>query len=149
MNFAMLKKVYRVVSLESLTSEHFSGDWRVFRQISEFNTLPLLSYSVGKATQILCVKYMCMTWKPPLLPFESNFSSADYPAALRRFPFFRTIRPDPSRRNENFTINQNYPARSVKSSIVCKKKMVFQQKTLWKSRFDCWNDRKGPSSLFI
>ena len=115
MNFAMLKKVYRVVSLESLTSEHFSGDWRVFRQISEFNTLLLLSYSVGKATQILCVKSMCMNWKPPLLPFKFNFSSADYPAALRRFPFFRTDRPDPSRRNENFTINQNYPARSVKS----------------------------------
>ena len=115
MNFAMLKKVYRVVSLESLTSEHFSGDWRVFRQISEFNTLLLLSYSVGKATQILCVKSMCMNWKPSLLPFKFNFSSADYPAALRLFPFFRTDRPDPSRRNENFTINQNYPARSVKS----------------------------------
>ena len=27
----------------------------------------------------------------------------------------RTDRPDPSRRNENFAINQNYPARSVKS----------------------------------
>ena len=31
------------------------------------------------------------------------------------FPFVRTDRQDPSLRNENFTINQNYPARSVKS----------------------------------
>ena len=34
---------------------------------------------------------------------------------LGRFPFVRTERPDPSRRNENFTINQSYPTRSVKS----------------------------------
>ena len=34
---------------------------------------------------------------------------------LGRFSFVRTDRPDPSRRNENFTFNQNYPARSVKS----------------------------------
>ena len=34
---------------------------------------------------------------------------------LGRFPFVRTDQPDPSLRNENFTINQNHPARSVKS----------------------------------
>ena len=34
---------------------------------------------------------------------------------LGLFPFVRTDRPDPFLRNENFTINQNYPARSVKS----------------------------------
>ena len=32
-----------------------------------------------------------------------------------RFPFVRTDQPFPSLSNENFTINQNYPARSVKS----------------------------------
>ena len=33
----------------------------------------------------------------------------------RLFSFVRTDWPDHSRRNENFTFNQNYPARSVKS----------------------------------
>ena len=32
---------------------------------------------------------------------------------LGRFPFVRTDKPDLSSRNENFTFNQNYPARSV------------------------------------
>ena len=34
---------------------------------------------------------------------------------LEHFPFVRPDRPDNSRHNENFTFNQNYPARSVKS----------------------------------
>ena len=34
---------------------------------------------------------------------------------LRALPFVRTDRPDHSRRDENSTFNQNYPARSVKS----------------------------------
>ena len=34
---------------------------------------------------------------------------------LGRFPFVRTDRPGHSLRNEDFTFNQNYPARSVKS----------------------------------
>ena len=51
------------------------------------------------------------------------------------FPFVRTNRPDHSSHNENFTFNQNYPARSVKSLIVCTKEMVFQQKLLEKSTF--------------
>ena len=46
------------------------------------------------------------------------------------FPFVRTDRQDPSLRNENFTINQNYPARSVKYWIECTKKMVFPRKLL-------------------
>ena len=33
------------------------------------------------------------------------------------------------------TGNQNYPARSVKSSIVCRKEKVFQQKPLEKTNF--------------
>ena len=51
---------------------------------------------------------------------------------LRRFPF---VRSDPSCSNKNFTINQNYPATSVKSLIVCKKEMVLQQKPLEKAHF--------------
>ena len=35
--------------------------------------------------------------------------------ALGRFSFVRTDQPDPSLHNENFTVNQKYPARSVKS----------------------------------
>ena len=35
--------------------------------------------------------------------------------ALGRFSFVRTGQPDPSLHNENFTVNQKYPARSVKS----------------------------------
>ena len=41
-------------------------------------------------------------------------SSEDNPL-LGRFPFVRTDRPDHFRRNENFTFDQSYPARSVKS----------------------------------
>ena len=51
------------------------------------------------------------------------------------FPFVRTDRPDPSRGNENFTINQNYPARFVKSYMACRKEMVFRQKPL--ENVDC------------
>ena len=40
---------------------------------------------------------------------------------LRRFPFVTTNRRDHSRHNENFTFNQNYQARSVKSYIACTK----------------------------
>ena len=47
------------------------------------------------------------------------------------FPFVRTERPDHSRHIENFTFNQNYPSRSVKSWIVCTKEMVFS-KNSWK-----------------
>ena len=54
---------------------------------------------------------------------------------LRRFPFVRTDRPDLSCYNENFTIDQNYPAISVKSLIVCRKEMVHQQKPLEKADF--------------
>ena len=54
-----------------------------------------------------------------------------------RFRFVRSDRPNQSRRNENFTFHQNYPARSVKSQIVCAKEMVFQQKLLKKADFIC------------
>ena len=52
------------------------------------------------------------------------------------FSFVRPDRPTHSRHNENFTFNQNYPARSVKYLIVRKKKMVFQQKLVqpWSSQ---------------
>ena len=54
---------------------------------------------------------------------------------LGRLPFVRTDRPDHSRRNDNFPFNQNSPARSVKSWIVCTKEMIFQQKLLKKAYF--------------
>ena len=55
---------------------------------------------------------------------------------LGRFPFVRTDRQDHFRRNENFTFNQNYPARSVKSYIACRKEIFFlQQKLLGKAYF--------------
>ena len=57
--------------------------------------------------------------------------------SFRRFRFVRTDRPKQSCRNENFTFHQNYPARSVKSQIVCTKEMVFQQKPLKKADFIC------------
>ena len=44
------------------------------------------------------------------------------------FSICQTDRPDHSRRNDNFPFDQNSPARSVKSQIVCLKEMVFQQK---------------------
>ena len=54
--------------------------------------------------------------------------------ALGRFPPFRTDWPDHSRRNDNFSFNQNSPARSVKSWIVCTKgDHDFSAKTLGKS----------------
>ena len=54
---------------------------------------------------------------------------------LGGFPFVRTDRPDLSRRSDNFPFNQNSPARSVKSWIVCTKEMVLQQKLLEKAYF--------------
>ena len=64
-------------------------------------------------------------------PFKVALTFIDY------FPFVKTDRPDPSSRNKNFTFNQNYPARSVKSWMVCTKKIVFffQQKLLEKADF--------------
>ena len=44
-----------------------------------------------------------------------TLSSVEHTANLGRFTFVRTARPDHSRRDENFTFNQNYPARSVQS----------------------------------
>ena len=46
-----------------------------------------------------------------------------------------TDQPDHSFRNENFTFNQHYPARSVKSWIEYTKEMVFQQKLFEKAFF--------------
>ena len=54
---------------------------------------------------------------------------------LGRLPFVRSDRSDHSRRNDNFPFNQNSPARSVKSWIVCTKEMIFQQKLLKKAYF--------------
>ena len=48
-------------------------------------------------------------------PYPSLKPTSTLTSHLGRFPFVRTDQPDPSLRNENFTINQNYPARSVKS----------------------------------
>ena len=44
------------------------------------------------------------------------------------FSICHTDRPDHSRSNDNFLFDQNSTARSVKTRIVCLKKMVFQQK---------------------
>ena len=52
--------------------------------------------------------------------------------------FVRTGRPDPSQRNENFTVNQNYSARLGDG---------FSAKTLAKSQFHCQNDRSGRPVL--
>ena len=67
----------------------------------------------------------------------------------RALPFVQSERPAPSRRNENFTFNQNYPARSVKYWIVCTKKMVFPQKLL-KRPFHFQTDwsGNGPAGKF-
>ena len=79
-------------------------------------------------------------------PFKVALTFIDY------FPFVKTDRPDPSSRNKNFTFNQNYPARSVKSWMVCTKKIVFffSAKTLRKSRFHFQTDwsGSGPAGQF-
>ena len=58
--------------------------------------------------------------------------------------------PDHSHHNENFTFYQNYPARSVKSLIVCTNEMIFQQKPFGKSQFHLLTDwsGNGPVSQF-
>ena len=61
---------------------------------------------------------------------KMRFCLMHWNKTLRVLPFVQTERPAPSRRNENFTFNQNYPAKSVKYWIVCTKKMVFPQKLL-------------------
>ena len=47
--------------------------------------------------------------------------------SLGRFPFIRTDQPDHPSQNKNFTFNQNYPVRSVRSQLAYTKEMVFQQ----------------------
>ena len=66
------------------------------------------------------------------------------------FPFVRADWPDHFNHNENFTFNQNYPVRSVRSQIAYIKEMVFQQKLLEKSMFHCQNDLSsyGTASQF-
>ena len=54
---------------------------------------------------------------------------------LGRFPFVRTDWPGHSLRNENFTFNESYPARSVKCWILCTNEIVFHQKRLEKAYF--------------
>ena len=48
-------------------------------------------------------------------------------------PFVQTERPAPSRRNENFTSNQNYPAKSVKyfAKCCCNSLLFTCQFVLW------------------
>ena len=88
----------------------------------------------------LCVKPLI--WKWDFIPTHWN-------KILRVLPFVKTDRQAPSRRNENFTFNQNYPARSVKYWIVCTKKMVFPQKLL-KRPFHFQTDwsGNGPAGQF-
>ena len=57
----------------------------------------------------------------------------------------RTDLPDHSRRYGNFTFNQNYPARYVKSEIVCTKEMILQQKLLEKA--SCFVKMIGPAMV--
>ena len=54
---------------------------------------------------------LAQVWLNKVNPIFSSY----WLLILGRFPFVRTDRPDPSWSNENFTINQNYPATSVKS----------------------------------
>ena len=65
-------------------------------------------------------------------------SSSNKIINLQRFSCDRTHQPDHSYHNNDFPFNQNSPARSVKSGIVCTKEMVFQKKTLWKKPFLFW-----------
>ena len=64
---------------------------------------------------------------------------------LGRFPFVRNDRPDHSRRKENCTFNQNYPSRSIKSYITCRKDVVFHQKLLGKAYFMV--EMTGPAMI--
>ena len=93
-----------------------------------------------QAENKLCtlIYYFCYCLLVPVFIWTILSRGEFHPEAsfvLGRFPFVRTNRPDHSSQNENFTFNQNYPAKSVKSLIVCTKEMVFQQKLLEKSTF--------------
>ena len=57
------------------------------------------------------------------------------------FPFLKTDRPNHSLRNQNFTFNQNYLARSVCTID------GFPAKTLGKSLFHCQNDWSDNGSV--
>ena len=73
-------------------------------------------------------------YPPASLLFILRFSFLCFNTNLECFPFVRTDRPDHSYHNENFSCNQNYPARSewVKSWIVCIKERVFSKHSLKK-----------------
>ena len=66
---------------------------------------------------------------------------------LGRFPFVRTDRPDHFSCNDNFHFNQNSPARSVKSWIVCTKGDGFSAKTLGKNLCQYQTDWPGRPVL--
>ena len=72
-------------------SEHIYGN--------SLSRLRAQNKDIGAALQMLLLNYIC---------------NAGY-LVLGRFPFVRTDRPDHSRRSDNFSFNQNSPARSVKS----------------------------------
>ena len=74
------------------------------------------------------------TFDPPLISYLRMSLTSLY--EYGRFPFVRIDRPDLIRRNNNqFPFNQNSPAKSVKSQILCTKENVFQQKLLEKAYF--------------
>ena len=57
--------------------------------------------------------YFTLLPSPPSASFILGFNFLCFNTNLECFPFVTTDRPDHSYHNENFTFNQNYPARSV------------------------------------
>ena len=57
--------------------------------------------------------YFNLLPSPPSASFILRFDFLCFNTKLKCFLFVRTDRPDHSYHNENFTFNQNYPARSV------------------------------------
>ena len=84
-----------------------------------------------------CFKYFlahATTWNYEMYKYQPLHFQRQLPN-LGRFPFVRTDRPGHSLRNENFTFNQSYPARSVNCYILCTKEIVFHHKLKEKAYF--------------
>ena len=110
--------------------------------------LPEPSIKIPRSTLAVQTKQMVKNAKLLYLLYLTVFNIREAIVdsdSLGRFRFVRTDRPDQSRRNENFTFHQNYPARSVPNSVY--EGDGFSAKTLGKSRFHLLTDWSGRPVL--
>ena len=85
--------------------------------LCNYSTLSSLPYSCltppPSYLSTLPPPYLTLLPSPPSASFILRFNFLCFNTNLECFLFVRTVRPDHFYHNENFTFNQNYPARSL------------------------------------